>query len=493
MQTTTPSTALKSQSVAADGSITNTYHPPATGSTTPASTNTVVNTPSSTNPTSNPNYNYNAGVTPIAPPAGTPIAPPAQNTGLLGTTPSPGNTVQPLSTSPATGLSSAISGLLNSGQTVPQAVLDAQAAEVATGQNISNLRSTAAGLENSYNTSGQTMPVSQGLSQNVASTEAQQEQGLQQQLATEQTAAGQAQTQQVNQAGILNQAGGLSQPVSQYGALTNPATGQPISSTGLIGGAQSLPPAAQSALALLPQTGQQAIMQQAQMLQNNTTSLASAQNALSAYGQNGLNALNAILGPNFNYNTQTGIAAGQQAVGAAGGTTAAQNIVTSGTANTAAQANLINTQTQNIGAMSAVRDSVAGLSNQLISYLGQNNSLNPSNINAINAVAQTIAANTSNPQYKTLQNLMTDIAGKYANILVPGGASTDYTQGLSQGMLNQLAQGSTIPQVIQGLDAQAQATIGGAQQALTATQTGANPNPSTSLINSAGGANPLGI
>lgn len=141
----------------------------------------------------------------------------------------------------------------------------------------------------------------------------------------------------------------------------------------------------------------------------------------------------------------------------------------------------ITTNTQTAGELSGVRDSVSNMSNSLISQLSTSGNFNPSNITAVNSAIQTIAANTSNPQYQILNNQMTDIAATYANILNPG-ASTDYTKSLSQGLINQLAKGSTIQQVIQGLDAQAQKKISGYQTAAGDIERGTNPNPNSSQV-----------
>jgi len=141
----------------------------------------------------------------------------------------------------------------------------------------------------------------------------------------------------------------------------------------------------------------------------------------------------------------------------------------------------ITTNTQTAGELSGVRDSVSNMSNSLISQLSTAGNFNPSDLTAVNSAVQTIAANTSNPQYQILNNQMTDIAATYANILNPG-ASTDYTKSLSQGLINQLAKGSTIQQVIQGLDAQAQKKIAGYQTAAGDIESGTNPNPNSSQV-----------
>lgn len=88
--------------------------------------------------------------------------------------------------------------------------------------------------------------------------------------------------------------------------------------------------------------------------------------------------------------------------------------------------------------------------------------LNPSDINAVNAGIQTIAKNTSSPQYKTLDNYLQDIASRYAQILTPtGGSQTDTTRAVATGMIDSLASGNSIIQVLNTLDQQAQAVISG--------------------------------
>jgi len=147
----------------------------------------------------------------------------------------------------------------------------------------------------------------------------------------------------------------------------------------------------------------------------------------------------------------------------------------------AGNASAISTNTETAGELSGIRDSVSNMSNSLISQLSTAGNFNPSDLTAVNSAVQTIAANTSNPQYQILNNQMTDIAATYANILNPG-ASTDYTKSLSQGLINQLAKGSTIQQVIQGLDAQAQKKIAGYQTAAGDIESGTNPNPNSSQV-----------
>lgn len=88
--------------------------------------------------------------------------------------------------------------------------------------------------------------------------------------------------------------------------------------------------------------------------------------------------------------------------------------------------------------------------------------LNPSEINKVNGAIQLIAANTSNPQYKMLNNYLADISSRYSQILTPpGGTSTDTTRAVASGMLDSLASGSSLKQVLDSLDQQANAVIAG--------------------------------
>ena len=88
--------------------------------------------------------------------------------------------------------------------------------------------------------------------------------------------------------------------------------------------------------------------------------------------------------------------------------------------------------------------------------------LNPSEINKANGAIQIIASNTSNPQYKMLNNYLADISSRYAQILTPaGGSNTDTTRAVASGMLDNLASGKSLQTVLNGLDQQAQAVISG--------------------------------
>ena len=145
----------------------------------------------------------------------------------------------------------------------------------------------------------------------------------------------------------------------------------------------------------------------------------------------------------------------------------------------------INTQTTTVNDLSAARQSVGNIANSLITQLtGSSDTLNPSILNLANKLIQAIAGQTSNPQYQTLMNRMTDIASTYSGILTPGG-NTDSTRSMAQGLVDQLAKGSSIQKVIADLDQQAQEKISGVQANIQNIASGNNTNPLTSFINSA--------
>ena len=96
--------------------------------------------------------------------------------------------------------------------------------------------------------------------------------------------------------------------------------------------------------------------------------------------------------------------------------------------------------------------------NDLITTFG----LNPADLNAANAGIQKIASNVSSPQYKMLSNYIAEVANTYAQILTPAGSNvSDYKTQIANSMLDQTAKGTSLAQVMQGLDNQAQAKIAG--------------------------------
>ena len=198
---------------------------------------------------------------------------------------------------------------------------------------------------------------------------------------------------------------------------------------------------------------------------------------------NGVNSLSS-LSPTAKADVLKALGTGFDTVSSdANAATKGSNITTMGTAQTNAQATSLGNLTQQANTLAASRASVANLANITLNTIAQNNSLNPSNINAVNGVIQTIAKNTSNPQYQNLMNQITDIVSTYGSILNPTG-NTDTTRATASNMVNSLANGSTLQDVISSLDSQAQAKISGIQSTASNISSGTNVNPSSSLISS---------
>ena len=86
--------------------------------------------------------------------------------------------------------------------------------------------------------------------------------------------------------------------------------------------------------------------------------------------------------------------------------------------------------------------------------------INPNDVNAVNTGIQKIAQNTSSPQYKALENLVTDIVSTYSAILTPG-STTDTARATAASLLDASAKGQSIIATMKGLDEQAKAKIAG--------------------------------
>lgn len=246
------------------------------------------------------------------------------------------------------------------------------------------------------------------------------------------------------------------------------------------------------------QQGQAQVVQS--QYQQQQAALASALQGEAALGGLGANVLGTgVQGYGTGANAAlTGQSLAQQGLGAAGAlaspqfpayTSAGYNPVT-GTYSTvgggqygsgpAAAANIasIQAQTQQVNDWSSARSAANQLVNSQLTPLLQQNNVNPSDFNAVNRLLQAIAGQTSNPQYKQLQNLMTDVAQTYAQVLTPPGQSPSvWISQTAQGLLDSTASGQSIQQVIGSLDAQAYAKIYGVQQTVNALQTGGNVNP----------------
>lgn len=188
--------------------------------------------------------------------------------------------------------------------------------------------------------------------------------------------------------------------------------GQPIN-----GGANVLPAAAEAAVTL-----------QAQLYQGNKTNLNSVESALSAYGQPALDEFyKKINGTNIN----------------------------SAEGNATFQSQQVGT----IAAMQSAYQQGHNLQSQLIDLI-TTTGVNGTDVNAMNAAAQKIAANVSDPNYKALSNYVTDLVATYSNILTPG-ANTDAAKAAAASLLDPTAGGASIITTLRYLDAQAQAKIAG--------------------------------
>lgn len=158
------------------------------------------------------------------------------------------------------------------------------------------------------------------------------------------------------------------------------------------------------------------------------------------------------INPNFNYNQST--ATGQSQQQQTGQTQQYQSAAK---------------QAQNLGLQLQ----------QIVTQAG----INPNDVNGINSFVQKVANNTSDLNYATFQNLISDLASTYAQVLTPaGGAVTDKVRDISSSLLNATQSGQSILQVMKNLDAQVQAKIAGTQTAY-----GTNTNTTSAA---SGGANP---
>ena len=223
----------------------------------------------------------------------------------------------------ATNYDTANTGLLNATAGNQQYQDNAANIANAAGQQISNIGQEGARGEAGYLTTG-TSPVGEGNSAVLAQTTAAQQQavsqganmqlagnaqGLTGQLQQEQgynQASGNALTSQGKGITGLNSAAGNIAPVqvpynNQY---INPTTGQSVSG-GTTNG---------TAMSSLPQAAQTAVQSYAQQVKSGAMTRADAESRLSAYGVAGTNALNEVLGSNFNTNASNA-SAGTTAVG----------------------------------------------------------------------------------------------------------------------------------------------------------------------------------
>jgi hypothetical protein len=307
-------------------------------------------------------------------------------------------------------------------------------------------------LLSAYNTGLQNLQTQEGQAQTQQGLA---QSGYQQAGGLANTAAGNATSQQGTQQSGLASAGTLASPQTQYGALTNPLTGDAISgSNGSV-----LPASAQSAIAL-----------EAQKVQNNQETYAQAQSNLSAYGQNGVNALNQTLGPNFNANTNAGASSAQSS-----------NTATAGTASTSANQAIYQQQLSSAANTLQQTQAIQSSAQQLISSmpsLGIN--LTPSQL--ANTSINQLSTQFSSGQYSQFNANIANLQAKVGALLQQGEIPTSAgaaAQSIINGSLNVGALTSTLNQVL--LEAQQQA-VSQASTASTAygnIQSNANTNGSS--------------
>jgi hypothetical protein len=319
------------------------------------------------------------------------------------------NTGAAVTPSSVASLGSVVSSLAATAGTSSPQYQQAQAAYTQAYNQLQTLQTQAAQAQGSVqNTPGISLGAAAGQAGQIQNLLANEEAPLSQEMSAAQTSAGMATAQQgTQQTGLIGAANAL-QPQTQYGALTSPVTGQPISSSGVVSSASSLPAAAQSALAVLPTNGQNAVMLEAQKVQNNSETLAQAQTNLSAYGQTGVTALSAILGSGFNTNTNAGASAAQQS-----------NVSTAGTASAATNAGIYQTQlTSAAGTLQqaqAIQSSGAQLINTMTS-LG----INPTDPNIANKTINQLSSQFSSPAYATFNANIANLQAKVSSLLSAG-------------------------------------------------------------------------
>lgn len=286
-----------------------------------------------------------------------------------------------------------------------------------------------------------------------------------QQAAT--TATNQQGTQQSGQGAVVN----ALNPQLQYGALVNPTTGTPISSSALASGGNSLPAAAQNALSALPQSAQSAIMLEAQKVSNNQETQAAAISNLSAYGQTGVTALNAILGSGFNANANAGASFAQQ-----------QNTATAGTASTQANASIYSTQLSNAAQTLQQAQAIQSSGSQLINTM-TSLGINPTDPTIANKTINQLATQFSSPAYATFNANIANLQSKVSSLLSAGEIPTNATNAANQiinGSMSVSGLSAAINQINTEASQLAQSQLSTAQSAYQNLNNGSNGTTNTS-------------
>lgn len=132
-----------------------------------------------------------------------------------------------------------------------------------------------------------------------------------------------------------------------------------------------------------------------------------------------------------------------------------------------------------IPALQSANTAADGIKNTIVSYLGANPQLNPSDLAAGNLLQQWIQGKQlTDPKYQTLFNYLNEYTNTLAPILGVGGDATNLKTQIAQGFVNAAASGQSISQVLSSMSQLATNKI----QDLSSGATGggtAVPNPAT--------------
>lgn len=332
------------------------------------------------------------------------------------------------------------------------------------GQKIANIGGQGARFESGQLTTG-TSPVAQGNAAITAqSTAAQQQalatgesaalQGIGYQLTGQNQAAnasneaaGQAQTGQGLLQSGLQQAGVLSQPSATASGQTtfNPLTG---SFTG--GSGQNDPTQAPSGYT---QADWSTIVNN--VANGVPNAISGLPTVLQAQAQAAAHAQN----PNFNYATAVGQAAGQQAVGAAGGQAQASNIQTAGTAGTAGTASALQGTIgtyNNMSALNTTADQQAKTVQQVLQSTGLNQG-----VPAFTKPLNTLSGQLGSANVTALTSAVTEMQNVYSQLLSSGGTTPSGSEAQALALLSPNSTPAQINSAIQQLQTAAYNKLSG--------------------------------
>ena len=119
-----------------------------------------------------------------------------------------------------------------------------------------------------------------------------------------------------------------------------------------------------------------------------------------------------------------------------------------------------------------------GIKDTIKNYLTSNPLLNPTPSTLANKITQWVqSGQLGDPKYQTLANYLTEFATTIAPILGAGGSVTNYKNQLSQNMVNGLAQGKSIAEV---LDNESQLAQGKLAELKSTVNSGGSTNASSS-------------